>query len=217
MTNGLVLDKNCGKYRTVQNYIVNFDIGIIPYKINDYTESVYPCKLNEYLAMGIPVVTTGINELKEKDVLDSKVFSIADNNDEFDFIYLGGTNWDPESEGYVVNAPDGSVLVDQNSSGQVPESVTDLIVCQNNTGLNEASDKESVRLYPNPANALVTIQASQFWLGATIQVIDARGKDVITLKDWNREFLDVSNLHSGLYIFEMKTSEQTVQKRLIIE
>jgi uncharacterized surface protein with fasciclin (FAS1) repeats/plastocyanin len=141
----------------------------------------------------------------------------ADNNDEFDFIYLGGTNWDPESEGYVVNAPDGSVLVDQNSSGQVPESVTDLIVCQNNTGLNEVSDKESVRLYPNPANALVTIQASQFWLGATIQVIDARGKDVITLKDWNREFLDVSNLHSGLYIFEMKTSEQTIQKRLIVE
>ena len=141
----------------------------------------------------------------------------ADNNDEFDFIYLGGTNWDPESEGYVVRAPDGSILVNQNSSGQVPESVTDLIVCQNNTGLNEASNKESVRLYPNPANALVTIQASQFWLGATIQVIDAMGKDIITVKDWNGESLDVSNLHSGLYIIELKTSEQTIQKRLVVE
>ena len=141
----------------------------------------------------------------------------ADNNDEFDFIYLGGTNWDPESEGYVVRAPDGSILVNQNSSGQVPESVTDLIVCQNNTGLNEASNKESVRLFPNPANAHVTIQASQFWLGATIQVIDAMGKDIITMKDWNGESLDVSNLHSGLYIIELKTSEQTIQKRLIVE
>ena len=141
----------------------------------------------------------------------------ADNNDEFDFIYLGGTNWDPESEGYVVRAPDGSVLVNQNSSGQVPESVTDLIVCQNNTGLNESSLKESVRLYPNPANALVTIQASQFWLGATIQVIDAMGKDIITVKDWNGETLDVSNLHSGLYIIELNTSEQSIQKRLVVE
>ena len=141
----------------------------------------------------------------------------ADNNDEFDFIYLGGTNWDPESEGYVVRAPDGSILVNQNSSGQVPESVTDLIVCQNNTGLNEASNKESVHLFPNPANALVTIQASQFWLGATIQVKDAMGKDIITVKDWNGETLDVSNLHSGLYIIELKTSEQSIQKRLVVE
>ena len=141
----------------------------------------------------------------------------ADNNDEFDFIYLGGTNWDPESEGYVVRAPDGSILVNQNSSGQVPESVTDLIVCQNNTGLNESSLKESVRLYPNPANAMVTIQASQFWLGATIQVIDAMGKDIITVKDWNGETLDVSNLHSGLYIIELNTSEQSIQKRLVVE
>ena len=141
----------------------------------------------------------------------------ADNNDEFDFIYLGGTNWDPESEGYVVRAPDGSILVNQNSSGQVPESVTDLIVCQNNTGLNEASNKESVHLFPNPANALVTIQASQFWLCATIQVKDAMGKDIITVKDWNGETLDVSNLHSGLYIIELKTSEQSIQKRLVVE
>ena len=141
----------------------------------------------------------------------------ADNNDEFDFIYLGGTNWDPESEGYVVRAPDASILVNQNSSSQVPESVTDLIVCQNNTGLNEASNKESVQLFPNPANTLVTIQASQFWLGATIQVIDAMGKDIITVKDWNGETLDVSNLHSGLYIIELNTSEQSIQKRLVVE
>ena len=141
----------------------------------------------------------------------------ADNNDEFDFIYLGGTNWDPESEGYVVSAPDGSILVNQNSSGQVPESVTDLIVCQNDTGLNEVSNKESVRLFPNPANTLVSIQASQFWLGATIQVIDAMGKDIITVKDWNGESLDVSNFHSGIYIIELKTSEQFIQKRLVVE
>ena len=66
----------------LQNYIVNFDIGIIPYKVNNYTQSVYPCKLNEYLAMGVPVVTTGISELKGKNVFNSKVFSVANNKAE---------------------------------------------------------------------------------------------------------------------------------------
>ena len=82
---------------------------------------------------------------------EQKTMIPADNNDEFDFIYLGGTNWDPESEGYVVSAPDGSVLVDQNSSGQIPQTVSDVVVCQNNSGLTEGIEETSVKFYPNPA------------------------------------------------------------------
>ena len=77
------------------------------------------------------------------------------------------------------------------------------------------SNKESASISKS-IESLVTIQASQFWLGATIQVIDAMGKDIITMKDWNGETLDVSNLHSGLYIIELKTSEQTIQKDLLL-
>jgi glycosyltransferase involved in cell wall biosynthesis len=41
-----------------------FDVGLIPYVLSRYTETVYPNKLFEYLAMGRPVVTTDLPELR---------------------------------------------------------------------------------------------------------------------------------------------------------
>ncbi|MBN2288470.1 MAG: YdcF family protein [Candidatus Glassbacteria bacterium] len=48
-------------------YLRHFDLGLIPYRKTDYTDNVYPTKLNEYLAMGLPVVSTAINEIVEFD------------------------------------------------------------------------------------------------------------------------------------------------------
>jgi len=44
-------------------FLKRFDLGIIPYKINKFTQSVYVSKLCEYLAMGIPVASSGIFEI----------------------------------------------------------------------------------------------------------------------------------------------------------
>lgn len=44
-------------------YLVAADVGLIPYRQAKYTESVYPTKLNEYLAAGIPVVSTALPEV----------------------------------------------------------------------------------------------------------------------------------------------------------
>jgi glycosyltransferase involved in cell wall biosynthesis len=61
-------------------YLQHFDCCIIPYKINTLTRSIYPLKINEYLAAGKPVVCTNfsedINSFKE-------VAYIADTHDEF--------------------------------------------------------------------------------------------------------------------------------------
>jgi len=35
-----------------------------PYIVNEFTDSVYSCKLNEYLAMGVPVVSTNMREVR---------------------------------------------------------------------------------------------------------------------------------------------------------
>ena len=40
-----------------------FDISIIPYIKNTLTDSIYPVKLNEYLAQGLPVLSANINEI----------------------------------------------------------------------------------------------------------------------------------------------------------
>ena len=37
-----------------------FDIAIIPHKVDEFTNSMNPLKLYEYLAAGKPVVTTGV-------------------------------------------------------------------------------------------------------------------------------------------------------------
>lgn len=47
------------------SYVKHFSAGIIPFKLNENNKSVYPLKINEYLAAGIPVVTTNFSHLEE--------------------------------------------------------------------------------------------------------------------------------------------------------
>lgn len=50
-------------HRDLPGYICDFDVGLIPYRKNSYTETVFPTKLTEYLACGIPVLSTDIPEV----------------------------------------------------------------------------------------------------------------------------------------------------------
>jgi GT2 family glycosyltransferase/glycosyltransferase involved in cell wall biosynthesis len=47
-------------HRDLVKFIREFDVCIIPYKLNAYTTTVVPTKLNEYLAVGKPVVSTNL-------------------------------------------------------------------------------------------------------------------------------------------------------------
>jgi len=44
------------------SYLANFDVLILPFLINEVTKSIYPLKINEYLASGKPVVATPFSE-----------------------------------------------------------------------------------------------------------------------------------------------------------
>ena len=141
----------------------------------------------------------------------------ANSSDEIDFIYIGGQSLEPQYEGYVVYGPDGDVLVDQNISGQIPQTVSDVVVCQNNSGLTEGIEETSVKFYPNPATNYIKIEADSFWLGSDILLTDLQGKEIKTWKSWNGLELDLSNIPSGLYLIELNSTDQKTQKRLVIE
>ena len=50
-------------HKQLPDYVQQFDAGIIPYRLTEYTRNVYPTKLNEYLILGKPVVSTPLPEV----------------------------------------------------------------------------------------------------------------------------------------------------------
>jgi glycosyltransferase involved in cell wall biosynthesis len=50
-------------YQVLPQYMAGFDIGLLPQLINDYTRSMFPMKFFEYLAAGVPVVSTPLPAL----------------------------------------------------------------------------------------------------------------------------------------------------------
>lgn len=64
-------------------YIDAFDVCLIPYQVNAYTENVYPVKMNEYLAMGKPVVSTPLREVKGFNDDHGPLVALADTAESF--------------------------------------------------------------------------------------------------------------------------------------
>ncbi len=52
-------------HEDLAGYIQSFDVCIVPYVNNAFTETVVPTKINEYLAMGKPVVSTDLPTVVE--------------------------------------------------------------------------------------------------------------------------------------------------------
>jgi len=49
----------------VPKLLQSFDVGIIPYLVNEANKNIYPLKINEFLAVGVPVVMTPFANLDE--------------------------------------------------------------------------------------------------------------------------------------------------------
>lgn len=55
------------KYNILPNYCAYFDVAWLPIIHNKYTDSMFPMKFFEYLASGLPVISTTISSLKDYD------------------------------------------------------------------------------------------------------------------------------------------------------
>jgi uncharacterized SAM-binding protein YcdF (DUF218 family)/glycosyltransferase involved in cell wall biosynthesis len=64
-------------------YVKAFDVGIVPYRLSEYTANVYPVKLNEYLVMGVPVVATPLHEIERFNRDHGDVVAVAADSEAF--------------------------------------------------------------------------------------------------------------------------------------
>jgi glycosyltransferase involved in cell wall biosynthesis len=52
-------------YQTLPRYLRGMQVGVLPTLLNEYTRSMFPMKFYEYLAAGLPVVSTPLDFAKE--------------------------------------------------------------------------------------------------------------------------------------------------------
>lgn len=84
------------KHQDLPAYIRHFDVCIIPYLKDDYTDNVSPAKLNEYLLMGKPVVSVNLREVEEFNKDNGRIVYIADTY--ADFVHMIRSAIDHDNE-----------------------------------------------------------------------------------------------------------------------
>jgi glycosyltransferase involved in cell wall biosynthesis len=104
-------------YEDTWKYIKGFDVGIIPFKINRFTEGVLPYKFFEYIACGIPVVSTALPELKQF----SEIIKVCSTDNEFTDFCI---NRDPS---HIVDSERYSEIAENSTWKKRAEQITNLI------------------------------------------------------------------------------------------
>lgn len=69
-------------YKDLPSYFAGWDLGIMPFALNESTEFISPTKTPEYLAAGLPVVSTAITDVV-RPYGDLGLVEIASNSGEF--------------------------------------------------------------------------------------------------------------------------------------
>ena len=86
-------------FKSLPGYIKEFDVCIIPYLISDFTKTVYPTKLNEYHALGKPVISTDLPEIS--------VF----NNENKNLVFIGASREEfVDKIQHALKADDGNLI-----------------------------------------------------------------------------------------------------------
>ena len=76
---------------------------------------------------------------------------------------------------------------------------------------------EAVRIYPNPANDIITVENTSLLNKETIISIYNMQGQLMLQKDIQqaKTEINISELHSGMYYIKVKTKKGTIVKKLI--
>jgi glycosyltransferase involved in cell wall biosynthesis len=66
-------------YAALPAYLKGFNVALLPNRINEYTDAMFPMKLFEYLASGCPVVSVNLKAIRDY----ANVLTIAESTSEF--------------------------------------------------------------------------------------------------------------------------------------
>lgn len=84
-------------------------------------------------------------------------------------------------------------------------------VVVNTTGINEAYEKESLQIYPNPTSDFLNISNIDLPIIKTT-IYDLKGKKILDVDPQSR-ILDLQNLNSGIYIIHIQTVKNSIVKK----
>lgn len=94
------------KYEDLPGYLSRWDVAMIPFLLNDSTKYISPTKTPEYLAAGVPVISSSIADVVNPYGIN-KLVHIADNADEFiaaaetEFLVTDKSSWLKEVDHFL--------------------------------------------------------------------------------------------------------------------
>lgn len=136
----------------------------------------------------------------------------------YSWTFEGGTpNTSTEENPVVVYNTSGTydvTLSAINSAGQGTELKSNYITVTPNTS-NIISDKNNIKVYPNPASSQIVVEAQNI---EKITVIDITGKVILSIdKKSDKEVIDISHLKKANYLLKIKTADLETIKPITIK
>ena len=96
----------------------------------------------------------------------------------------------------------------------MPESVTGIIACEENTGISNLSSDQLISIFPNPTKEFIEVDAPSSYYHSDVVLYDMGGVEIYRWKYWKGELLNMENINSGVYFLEFQGKE-VIKKRVV--
>ncbi len=115
----------------------------------------------------------------------------------------------------AITAPEGAIF-DADEHGVVDANgnlVTEQIVIEPTTGIQDVENMKDIAIYPNPVNDILHVEVSENNFG--VELYNIFGQQV--LKAQNEREISVSELSSGVYVLKITTEKGIYSRKIVKE